>query len=186
MFFVAEKIEQKQKSVSRKVAFHYSLSTIASTMIWRILLVEDEEHILEALKLNLEAEGYEVVAVTNGVDALKAFKEQRFNLAILDVMLPEMDGFQVCEQIRLENSSIPVLFLTAKDSTQDKINGFKKGGDDYLTKPFNLDEFLLRVKVLLRHSIKGTERRRKFANLFVWPKRNQLCDLQSQNDERRN
>lgn len=123
----------------------------------RVLLVEDEEHIQEAIKMNLEMEGYEVVATDNGLQALKAFKEQRFNLVVLDIMLPEIDGYDVCEQIRLENSDIPILFLTAKDSTQDKIHGLKKGADDYLTKPFHLEEFLLRVKVLMRHSVKGTD-----------------------------
>ncbi|OWY24316.1 DNA-binding response regulator [Sphingobacteriales bacterium UPWRP_1] len=127
-------------------------------MTYRILLAEDEEHLQDALKLNLEAEGYEVVAVSNGADAIRAFKEQRFNLAVLDIMLPEVDGLQVCEQIRLEDVEMPVLFLTAKDSTQDKIQGLKKGADDYITKPFNLEEFLLRVRVLLKHSVKGADK----------------------------
>ena len=120
----------------------------------RILLAEDEEHIHDIIKLNLEAEGYEVVATTNGVDALRAFKEQRFDLAVLDIMMPDVDGLQVCEQIRLEDVEMPVLFLTAKDSTQDKILGLKKGADDYITKPFNLEEFLLRIKNLLKHNNK--------------------------------
>lgn len=128
----------------------------------RILVVEDEENILEAIKLNLELEGYEVVAVDNGVDALKKFREQRFNMVVLDIMLPEMDGLQVCEQIRLENTDTPILFLTAKDSAQDRILGLKQGADDYLTKPFNLEEFLLRVKILVRHSLKGTEQEEEF------------------------
>ena len=123
-------------------------------MNYRILLAEDEEHIHDIIKLNLEAEGYEVVATTNGVDALRAFKEQRFDLAVLDIMMPDVDGLQVCEQIRLEDAEMPVLFLTAKDSTQDKILGLKKGADDYITKPFNLEEFLLRVKNLLKHNTK--------------------------------
>ncbi len=120
----------------------------------RILLAEDEEHIHDIIKLNLEAEGYEVIATTNGVDALRAFKEQRFDLAVLDIMMPDVDGLQVCEQIRLEDVEMPVLFLTAKDSTQDKILGLKKGADDYITKPFNLEEFLLRIKNLLKHNNK--------------------------------
>ncbi len=128
----------------------------------RILLVEDEENIQEALKMNLELESYEVVAVDNGLDAIKKFKEQRFNLVVLDIMLPEMDGLQVCEQIRLENHDTPILFLTAKDSAQDRVLGLKKGADDYLTKPFNLEEFLLRVKNLIRHSFKGTEKEEDF------------------------
>ncbi|MCC7222643.1 MAG: response regulator transcription factor [Chitinophagales bacterium] len=124
---------------------------------FRILLVEDEENLQEALKMNLELEGYEVITASTGPEALKLYKEQRFNLFILDIMLPEMDGLHVCEQIRLTDVTTPILFLTAKDSTQDKIQGLKKGADDYITKPFHLEEFLLRVRVLLRHSIKGTK-----------------------------
>jgi len=123
----------------------------------RILLVEDEENLLDAIKMNLELEGYEVITATNGIDALKRFREARFNLIVLDIMIPEMDGLAVCEQIRIDNSDVPVLFLTAKETTHDKILGLKKGADDYMTKPFNLEVFLLRVKVLLRHSVKGTE-----------------------------
>lgn len=123
----------------------------------RILLVEDEEHLAEAIKMNLELEGYEVVTADNGLKALKCFNEQRFNMIILDIMLPDLDGLQVCEKIRLENMDIPILFLTAKDTTTEKIEGLKKGADDYMTKPFNLEEFLLRVSILLKHSYKGTE-----------------------------
>lgn len=122
----------------------------------RVLLVEDEEHLLEAVKMNLELEDYEVVAVTDGEQALHKFKDQRFNLIILDVMLPRMDGYEVCEQVRLTDMDIPILFLTAKGDSNDKIKGFKVGGDDYLPKPFNLEELLLRVKVLIKHSLKGT------------------------------
>jgi len=123
----------------------------------RVLLVEDEEHLSEAIKMNLELEGYEVVTADNGLKAIKAFKEQRFNLVILDIMLPEIDGLEVCEKIRLEDMDIPILFLTAKDTTSEKIEGLKKGADDYMTKPFNLEEFLLRVRILMKHSYKGTE-----------------------------
>ncbi|MCC7430887.1 response regulator transcription factor [bacterium] len=121
-------------------------------MNYRILVVEDEEHILQGLTLNLELENYTVVTAANGVDALKIFREERFNLVILDVMIPEIDGFQVCETIRLENQRVPILFLTAKNTSEDVISGLKIGADDYLTKPFNLQEFLLRVKILLRRS----------------------------------
>ena len=120
----------------------------------RILLAEDEEHLLEAIKLNLELEGYQVVAVNDGKKALRSFKEERFNLIILDVMMPEMDGFQVCEKIRLENNEIPILFLTAKNTTEDRVQGLKKGADDYLSKPFNLEELILRVGILVRRSNK--------------------------------
>ena len=123
----------------------------------RILLVEDEENIREVVKLNLELENYEVITADTGKMALKHFQEQHFDLILLDVMLPEVDGFQVCEQIRLTNMSIPIMMLTAKDAAMDRITGLKKGADDYLTKPFNLEEMLLRVQNLLRRSSKTPE-----------------------------
>lgn len=123
----------------------------------RILLVEDEETLRDSLKLNLELEDYEVVATDNGKDAIKYFHEQHFDLAILDVMLPEVDGFQICEQIRLTNLNLPVIFLTAKDTASDRIAGLKRGADDYITKPFNLEELLLRVNNLIRRTSKAPE-----------------------------
>lgn len=119
-------------------------------MNYRILLAEDEAHLSEAITLNLELEGYIVTAVENGKKAIKAFRQERFNLLILDVMLPEIDGFQVCETIRLENTEVPILFLTAKNTSEDRVTGLKKGADDYLVKPFNLEELLLRVQILIR------------------------------------
>jgi len=127
----------------------------------RILLVEDEENILDVIKLNLELEKYEVVAVKDGATALKAASEQRFNLLILDVMLPDIDGFALCAQIRVFNQEVPVLFLTAKDTQQDLLQGFKMGADDYMTKPFDLQELLSRVKVLVRHSLRSNHRESK-------------------------
>lgn len=121
----------------------------------RILLVEDEENIRDLVKLNLEMEDYEVVWTDNGKDAFKYFQGQHFDLLILDVMLPEVDGFQLCEQIRLENLEIPIIMLTAKDTTLDRVQGLKKGADDYITKPFNLEELLLRIKNLLRRTSKN-------------------------------
>ncbi len=126
-------------------------------MKYRILLVEDEPALSETIKLNLELEGYAVQIARDGKNALKSFKGERFNLVILDVMLPEIDGFTVCEAIRLENPTIPVLFLTAKNSSSDRVYGLKIGADDYLTKPFNLEELLLRVQNLLRRSTRTTE-----------------------------
>ena len=126
-------------------------------MAYRILLAEDEETLLKTIKLNIELEGYEVEAVVSGRQALKEFRSARFDLVILDVMLPEMDGFTVCQSIRLENTVVPVLFLTAKGSSDDKVTGLKTGADDYMTKPFNLEEFLLRVKALLRRAPKTAE-----------------------------
>ena len=115
-----------------------------------ILLVEDEENLQEALKLNLELEDYEVTSAYDGIEALKAIQQEHFDLMILDVMLPEMDGISVCEAIRLQNNDIPILILSARNSSADRVLGLKKGADDYLTKPFGFGEFLARVRSLLR------------------------------------
>ena len=117
-----------------------------------ILLVEDEENLQEALKLNLELEDYEITSAYDGAEALKAVATEHFDLIILDVMLPELDGISVCETIRLKNPDIPILILSAKNSSADRVLGLKKGADDYLTKPFNLEELLLRVNKLIRKS----------------------------------
>lgn len=114
-----------------------------------ILLVEDEENLHEALKLNLELEGYAVTSAFDGVSALKAVESEYFDLIILDVMLPEMDGINVTETIRISNNEVPILILSAKNSSADRVLGLKKGADDYLTKPFNLEELLLRVNKLI-------------------------------------
>ena len=124
----------------------------------RILLVEDEENIRTVVKLNLELENYEVVTASDGKMALKYFQEQHFDLILLDVMLPEIDGFEVCEQIRLTNMSVPIMMLTAKETAMDRVTGLKKGADDYLTKPFNLEELLLRVQNLLKRSNSSPEK----------------------------
>lgn len=123
----------------------------------RILVVEDEENLLEGIRLNLELDGYEVVGVADGRKAIDIFESQRFDLVILDVMLPGIDGFSVCERLRILDEDIPVMFLTAKDASEDKIMGLQIGADDYLTKPFNLDELLLRVKALLRRGSRPKE-----------------------------
>jgi two-component system, OmpR family, alkaline phosphatase synthesis response regulator PhoP len=116
-----------------------------------ILLVEDEEHLSEIIKLNLELEGYSVTAVNNGRVAIETF-DPRFDLIILDVMLPKVSGFDVCREIRSKNNDVPILFLTAKGEGEDRIKGLKLGADDYLSKPFNLEELLLRIANLLRRS----------------------------------
>ncbi len=123
-----------------------------------LLLVEDEEHLLKIIQLNLELEGYSVTTAITGIEALKEFRKSHFDLVILDVMLPEIHGFDVCEEIRKENTQVAILFLTAKGSSSDRIRGLKLGADDYLTKPFNLEELLLRVHILLKRSKTTTEK----------------------------
>ena len=123
----------------------------------RILLVEDEENIRDLVKLNLELENFEVIATGNGRDALKLSASQHFDLILLDVMLPEMDGFQICEQIRLSDLQTPIIFLTAKDGSNDRIQGLKYGADDYIVKPFVFEELLLRINNLLKRSARTPE-----------------------------
>lgn len=115
-----------------------------------ILLVEDEENLQEALKLNLELEGYEVTTCADGLEALKILSQEHFDLMVLDVMLPELDGISVCESVRLQQNPIPILILSAKNSSADRVLGLKMGADDYLNKPFNLEELLLRVEKLIK------------------------------------
>lgn len=115
-----------------------------------ILLVEDEVNLHESLKLNLELEGYQITSAFDGIEAMKAVQNEYFDLIIMDVMIPEMDGFSVTQNIRLTNTEVPILILSAKDSGADRVTGLKKGADDYLTKPFNLEELLLRVQKLIQ------------------------------------
>jgi len=116
----------------------------------RILVVEDERHLAEGICENLEAEGYDVSIVGDGESALAAWQAGGIDLIVLDVMLPLRDGFSVCEEIRSEGGKVPILFLTAKTAADDRIRGLEAGGDDYLGKPFDLRELLLRVGGMLR------------------------------------
>ncbi|MCX6200187.1 MAG: response regulator transcription factor [Bacteroidetes bacterium] len=124
-------------------------------MTKRILLVEDEDSLREAVKMNLDLEKYEVTEATTGTAALRYVNNGVFDLIILDVMLPEMNGFDICEKIRLKDKHTPILFLTAKGAGKDRVEGLKRGADDYLVKPFNLEEFMLRVKVLVKRSVQN-------------------------------
>ena len=115
----------------------------------RICVIEDELSLSELIKMNLELEGYFVEVITHGSEAfLRAFEMTKFDLIVLDVMLPEVSGLTICKEIR-KYSRVPVLFLSAKGTTQDRIVGLKLGANDYLPKPFDLEELLLRVQVLV-------------------------------------
>jgi two-component system alkaline phosphatase synthesis response regulator PhoP len=116
----------------------------------RILIVEDEEHIAEALQLNLETVGHACRVVDNGDTALRVVLEGDSDLVLLDVMLPGLDGFEVCRRAREQGARLPILFLTAKDLESDRLLGLELGGDDYLTKPFSMRELLARIDVMLR------------------------------------
>lgn len=116
----------------------------------RILVVEDEAHLAEGLQFNLEAEGYEVEIASDGGAALAALGGEAFDLVILDLMLPVVGGFEVLRRMRASGDLSPVLVLTAKDAAQDLVRGLEEGADDYLCKPFRLDELLARIRGLLR------------------------------------
>ena len=121
-----------------------------------ILLVEDEENLHDALRLNLELENYQVTSAYDGNEALKAVQNEYFDLVILDVMLPGVDGINVAETIRVQQNPVPILMLSARNTSADRVLGLKKGADDYLNKPFNLEELLLRVQKLIEKNEKIT------------------------------
>lgn len=120
----------------------------------RVLLVEDEENLRKVIKLNLKIENFEVIEATDGVMAQKKLSQEHFDIMILDLMLPELSGMDVLKFTQLNNLSIPTIITSAKDSSSDRINGLKEGADDYLTKPFEIEELLLRMNNLLRRSNK--------------------------------
>lgn len=124
----------------------------------RILVVEDEKHIAEGLKLSLTLEGFDVEIAPDGGSAMSLWKTWRPDLIVLDIMLPVIDGMSVLKGIRLEDQKIPVLILSARGDSEDRIKGLKLGSDDYLAKPFNLEEFLLRIRRLLKRSAWETEK----------------------------
>ncbi|HVS09180.1 MAG TPA: response regulator transcription factor [Planctomycetota bacterium] len=118
----------------------------------RLMVVEDEEHLAEVIADNLQLEGFEVEVVTDGARALQRIREDPPALVLLDVMLPGMDGFAICESLRAEESDVPILFLTARSSQDDRVRGLELGGDDFLGKPFDLREMLLRVRAILKRT----------------------------------
>jgi two-component system, OmpR family, response regulator len=117
-----------------------------------LLLVDDEENLRSMLRAALRHEGFDVHPVATGRAALDAVATVKPDLIVLDVMLPDLDGFEVCNRLRREGSKVPVLFLTARDGTEDKVRGLTLGGDDYLVKPFSLDELVARISAVLRRS----------------------------------
>ena len=148
----------------------------------RIYLVEDEAVLLDSIKLNLVYDGYEVIGIKSGTEAFDNAKELgESDLVILDVMLPGYNGIQVCKEIR-KFSDVPILFLSAKGSTVDRVMGLKAGGNDYLPKPFDLEELLLKVKILLAVQLKTTAQ-----NIFTIGSKTinfqtfEVCDSQEKN-----
>jgi len=123
----------------------------------KILLVEDDTSLGFVISDQLKAVGYEVTLCSDGLEGFKRFNEDAYHMCILDVMMPKKDGFTLAKDIRKMDKEIPILFLTAKSMTEDKVEGFDAGGDDYLTKPFSTDELAVRVKALLRRVNIGGE-----------------------------
>lgn len=122
----------------------------------RILVVDDEVRYQRLLDANLRTDGYDVVTASNGVEAIEVFSSQPIDLILLDVMMPEMDGFDTCERIR-EYSNVPIIMLTAKGDEKDRVRGLDLGADDYLTKPFSATELLARVRAVLRRAQVSTD-----------------------------
>ncbi|HVY75187.1 MAG TPA: response regulator transcription factor [Puia sp.] len=131
---------------------------MTETLKKSILLVEDEENLHDALKLNLELENYQVTSAYDGNQALQAIGNEYFDLVILDVMLPGIDGISVAETVRVRQNQVPILMLSARNTSADRVLGLKKGADDYLNKPFNLEELLLRVHKLIDKNQKLQEK----------------------------
>lgn len=127
-----------------------------------ILLVEDDENLAFVVKDNLKLHGYDVTHESDGTAALDAFDKNHFDLCLLDVMLPKVDGFELSKQIRGKNENIPILFLTAKSMQEDKLEGFKSGGDDYITKPFSMEELFFRIEVFLKRNVTSNSSRQQF------------------------
>jgi two-component system alkaline phosphatase synthesis response regulator PhoP len=136
----------------------------------KILIVDDEEHILELIRFNLEKNGYKAICCGNGIDAINLTKAEKPDLVLLDVMLPGVDGYDVCKEIRKDNSisNIPVIMITAKGEELDKILGLELGADDYITKPFSVRELVARVKAVLRRTtLQPIDKSYKFDNIII-------------------
>tara|TARA_B100000524_G_scaffold207014_2_gene108220 strand:- start:8924 stop:9610 length:687 start_codon:yes stop_codon:yes gene_type:complete len=145
----------------------------------KILLVEDDVNLGLVITDHLKSLDYDVICAEDGAEGLVKFNDAAFDLCILDVMLPVLDGFSLAKDIRKVNASVPILFLTAKSMTEDKIAGFEAGGDDYLTKPFSIQEFQLRVKALLRRVQVAKIEDEKVYNigLYSYDKDNQILSI---------
>jgi len=133
---------------------------------YKLLIIEDEEKIARFLELELIHEGYEVVVTGNGLDGLDELKKGKFHLLLLDIMLPGIDGIEVCKRLR-KFSDIPVIMVTARDGIPDKVKGLDKGADDYITKPFAIEELLARIRVQLRRNKNEDNNILKLADLIM-------------------
>ena len=146
---------------------------------YQIFIVEDEENLAQTMALNLQLENYNVVIARSGNQALKLFTTQAStpSLILLDVMLPDINGFELCKEFRSINPSVPIIFLTAKNQSADKINGLKLGADDYITKPFDLEELLLRISNLIKRTQKESPSVFTFDNCEINFQTYQITDV---------
>jgi len=133
----------------------------------KILMVEDDLNLGYLVKENLESKGYEVHLCANGDDGKKAFVNNKFDICLLDVMMPSKDGFSLAKEIRMKDEQLPIIFVTSKASERDKLEGFNLGADDYVTKPFSIKELLLRINAVLKRSMKEEPIRKQEAQLVV-------------------
>jgi DNA-binding response OmpR family regulator len=140
------------KILKEAVYLHFQFQNKMNKADVKILLVEDDETLRYIVKDNLEQHKYEVEVAENGEIALELFKQNHFDLILLDVMLPKIDGFQVAKTIRSSDEHVPIIFLTARSMTEDRITGLTLGGDDYIPKPFSMEELLLKIKIFLKRS----------------------------------
>ncbi len=123
----------------------------------KILMVEDDQTLNFIIKDNLEQSGYLVTSAEDGESAIKLFKSEKFSLCLLDVMLPKKDGFTLAKEIREIDDHVPIIFLTARSMTEDRIAGLTIGGDDYMTKPFSMEELLLKIRIFLKRSLNSSD-----------------------------
>lgn len=140
----------------------------------RILIVEDEASIVTLIQYNLEQAGYETLVADNGREALKLVEEEKVDFIVLDLMLPEIDGLEVCRRIRKTGNDVPIIMLTAKSEEESKITGLRAGADDYLTKPFSPKELIARIEAILRRTnrpSKEEEEVLRVGDLWIYPKR---------------
>jgi two-component system, OmpR family, response regulator len=132
----------------------------------RVLVVDDEPNIVDVITMALRYQGFETASAATGEEALGAVESFRPQVMILDVMLPDMEGFEVAERLGAERGQVPIIFLTARDATEDKLRGLTTGGDDYMTKPFSLEELVARIRVILRRTTgTATESRLSFEDV---------------------
>ncbi|MBK8344283.1 MAG: response regulator transcription factor [Bacteroidetes bacterium] len=132
----------------------------------KILYVEDDVNLGFVTKDNLSKKGYDITLCEDGLTAAQTFQKQKFDLCILDVMLPKIDGFALAQKFRDKDKNVPILFLTAKAMLEDKLQGFKLGGDDYITKPFSIDELVLKIEVFLKRSKVFSENTAEEKNIY--------------------